>query len=617
MARKTQIWSLLPWVGGLNTSLDPHLIPENQLVNAENVVTGVNVSKRKREGINKDWDDQTSGANAIIGGSDFWYYSGGSMLQKRVAIDASGALKSYDSSGAATSVTVSGVALSSPTIASMRTMNSMLMIATDGSSNRIKKWTGTGSATDLRSKWEHTTVSRASSGTTRTVVLGEGFYGVTGDYIVVTGLTESAGTYNGTWTVASVGTTSVTNDTITYTATGSVAEGTTADTGGEVNSLAPNGSILGLHQGRVLTNDKTKPYRLHYSQTGDTEIWGGIGDSGVIDFDIGDNDPEGITAIFPTFQGDLYVAKKTKLYRVRGLIPFHSIEKISDSIGCLSNEAVAAVDQSDVVWISEKGIHSLVTTDKYGDVEQTFLSKDIQKSFNGKGNYPWTQSRKKYFKVRYLPTQNLVVVGVTESNLSGTKNNSLWIMDTTNQQWVSRWPNVSCESLFVVNDSDDKRLYLGSSTTRIYKTFTGDNVDQDESGNDVSITLKVKTGFISPDKNPFTLKGFKKLILYYIPSGIQTINATVKVDNFQDQDLTYDDSTEGAVLGVDFILGSSVLAAEALFAPVSRAIDGYGRSIQIRFTESGQYGDYSLGGIGIEFQPAEIRHEVNRGTADG
>lgn len=617
MPRKTQLWQLLPWIGGLNTSLDPAMIPESQLTNAENVVTGVNNSKQKREGINKNWDDVAAGStDAIIGAADYWYYSGGSMLQKRVSLNEAGTMRWYNSSGAATSITVGGVAYSSPTIASCKVMNSLFIVACDGTSNRVKKWSGSGNAADLRATWAHTTISRASSGTTRTIVLGQSFKGVSGDYVVITGLTESAGTYNGTWAVTGVSTTTVSNDTIQYTSTGSFTETTTGDTGGTVHGLAPNGALLQTHQGRLLTTDKTRPYRVHYSAPFDPETWGGYGDSGVIDIDVGDDDPQGITAIFPTFQGDLYVAKRTKLYRIRGLIPDYSIEKLSDSLGVIGPEAYTAVGQSDIIWVSEKGVHSLVTTDKYGDVEEAFLSKDIQKSFNGEGDFPWSTSRRKYTKVRYSPSENLVFFGVTESSLNslGGQNNSLWVFDTVTKQWISRWPSISCETLFVVRDSDKPRLYLGSYTSRLYKTFTGSSTDTTEAGASQNITLKVKTGLIYVDKNPYVLKGFKKLILYYTPRGTQVISATARVDKLSRQAVSFDQSAGGATLGGTFTLGQSVLGSEGLFAPYTRTIDGYGRSIQIELQEGSQNADYTLEGLGVEYQSSEVRHEVNQGA---
>src|SRR4051812_47790440 len=86
MPSSTTLFQLFPWVGGLNLSADDALIQPNQLTRAENVIFGVQgTSRKKREGINFDWDSATSGSSAIIGGVDFWY-GDTTKTQKKVAI---------------------------------------------------------------------------------------------------------------------------------------------------------------------------------------------------------------------------------------------------------------------------------------------------------------------------------------------------------------------------------------------------------------------------------------------------------------------------------------------------------------------------------------------------
>lgn len=87
---------------------------------------------------------------------------------------------------------------------------------------------------------------RSSSGTTRTLVFDESvstasnnFFHV-GEKITVSGITAD---YNGNVTVATITTTNVPDDTITYTGVGSVAEGSTATTG----TITRNYKIIGLH----------------------------------------------------------------------------------------------------------------------------------------------------------------------------------------------------------------------------------------------------------------------------------------------------------------------------------------------------------------------------------
>src|SRR5690606_5211037 len=111
------------------------------------------------------------------------------------------------------------------------------------------------------------------------------------------------------------------------------------DGSGKIIDLAgspPEASFLREYLGRVWCNDKNDKDRLHYSTPGNEEEWGGVGDSGAIDIGIGDGDPEGITNAF-VFKGVLFVAKRTKLYKILGDTPetFHVV-LVSDGIGCVS-----------------------------------------------------------------------------------------------------------------------------------------------------------------------------------------------------------------------------------------------------------------------------------------
>lgn len=725
MPLKTKLWRLLPWIQGMDTSSEKGMVPPGMLRKSENVITDINNSKTKRKGIDKNWDSVTSGTDSIIGLADYWYLSGGTKTRVKVSLDDTGQFRKYDfDDGDATALTDDGLTMSSPTIASMEVINNEVIIATDGSSNRIKKWNATsGNVEDLLNKFEHTISASSSSTTVRSVTLGERPKMELGDYVVVTGMDEvvevtevqfvandtagdhdgtyftlnsakdateyyvwfdvdaagndpaptgltgiqvsisandvindiasavqtainaeadfgasvltdtvtitnaAAGhttdaanvdvpgppvptvttnglTYNGTYATTSINTST---NVIQYTAPGSGATG--GGTNGTVNGLAPNGSILRTHQGRLLTTDAARPYRVHYSRTGDHEIWGGYDDSGAMDFTPQDNDPVGVTAIFPTFRGELFIAKSTKLYRVRGVIPFHSIELVSEGIGCVSHESVVTIDQSDVVFVSQRGVHSLAATEKFGDFDDTFISKPIQKSFNDE----WTFSRQKYIKARYHASENLIFFAVTESDL-GTTNNVLWLYHTALKQWISRWP-VSCESVAVAQDADKRRLYIGSATNRVYQAFTSSNADTTEAGASATITMTMLTGIIYPDSNPYVQNGFKNIVMYYTPKKSPVFTVSARVDRFGEQGVSFDQTSGGTPLGTGFELGATLLGSEGLFAPYVRRIDGYGRGVQLTFTEASATSSYSIEGLGIEYQPGGVRHEV-RSDAD-
>jgi hypothetical protein len=153
-----------------------------------------------------------------------------------------------------------------------------------------------------------------------------------------------------------------------------MTDATFVDLGGS----PPPASFGRVHGGRMwAAGNKAAPHRLYYSAPDDPEDWTLGGGGGSIDIDLGDSDPIGITAIFPSFHGDLYVAKRRSLYRVRTLrssdlsSSAFSVETVVKGIGCIAHNSAVATP-TDVIWTSERGIHSLIATDKYGDVSSTF-----------------------------------------------------------------------------------------------------------------------------------------------------------------------------------------------------------------------------------------------------
>lgn len=613
MAPRTQLFAQLPWIGGLNTSLDESMIPPHQLTVADNILFSTRGSRKKREGIKHSWDGETSGTDKIVGLHEFWYGTS-SRTQKLVGINSAKALYSYTSAGTRATLTDGGTAWTgTPTNASMETFNNQCIIANDIAGNCVKRWDGTNAVKDLFSDYGLVSISRASSGTTRTLIFTAGFPAANGSTVVVSG--ASVASYNGTFTVTGVTTTSVSNDTITFTST-ALTEGTTADTGITVGALAPKASLVRKHIGRLVMNDKSNPDRIHYSPAFDHTKWNGIGDSGAFDIGVGDGDPDGITAIFPTFKGDLFVAKRTKLYRLTGNSPEEiQIIKVSDGIGCISHNSVVAVGQDDIMWVSEKGVHSLQAVNAYGDFTSADVSVDIQKTFND----DFTRSRLKFCWGAYLPQINSVAWAFTEASglnrtlTTSAVNNAVYLYNLPVKSWY-RWPDLPCSTLIVANDSDEKRFYLGTHTNRVSKSFNGTIYDISASGANTAVRMKVVTGQLFPvPADPTTLIGFKEFILYYRPQSAATVNVSVKIDKQAipaENRHAYNDATGGTPLGTGFVLGSTPLGTSAVMSGYSRMIDGLGHSAKVTIEEYSLSGELEIQGIGLRVEPLTYISEV-------
>lgn len=526
MPLRTNLFNQFPWIGGVNTALDESTIPSNQLTVASNCVFGTRGSRKKREGINFDWDDASNASASIIGLHDFWF-GATTRTQRIVSVTSAGNIYSYNG-GTRSADLFAGTAWgSSVTNCSMETLNNLCIIAVDGASNVMKKWSGSGNAADL-------------------------------------------------------------------------------------GGTPPVASICRVHLGRLWTNDKTNPDRLHYSTTANPEEWNGTGDSGAIDIGVGDGDPGGITAIFPTFKGVLFVAKKTKLYKIVNTNPEDfEVILVSNGIGCESHNSVAPIDQEDIAWVSARGVHSLQATNAYGDFTGSFLSADIQTTF-AEG---FTRSRLPYCWGAYLADINSIAFTFTETTYSSTSNASVWLYNIPTKSWYN-WPNLSCESMIVATDSDRKRFYFGTNTKRVGKSFNGTNYDVNTSGTNTAIMFQIITGNVYVDGDPYTIKGFKRFVLYYRPVGVHTITVLVKIDNFTTQSLAYSNADSIDLLGSTFVLGVSELGTSAVMGPYAGQVDGYGRSVKVTITQSGTDQEVEIQGFGIEYETAGTQQQIRQGDTE-
>lgn len=523
MPLRTRLFRQFPWIGGVNTALDESTIPPNALTVAENCEFGTRGSRKKRDGINYDWDDGSNASASIIGLHDFWF---GATARSQRIVGVTSDKKFYSYNGGTRSADLfAGTAwASSVSTASFETLNNLAILAVDGTGNVMKKWNGSGNIADL-------------------------------------------------------------------------------------GGTPPVASICRVHLGRLWTNDKTNPDRLHYSTTANPEEWNGTGDSGAIDIGVGDGDQSGITAIFPSYRGTLFVAKRTKLYRISGFTPeTFRIEIVSNGIGCESHNSVCSVDQDDIAWVSARGVHSLTTTASFGDFEGSFLSADIQPNFSE------VFSRARFTKIwgAYVPEINSIAFTFTEEDIGTTANNSIWLYNLPLKTWYS-WPNVSCESMILANDADRKRLYVGTNTARVGKTFNGTNYDVSTSGTNTAINFEVATGIIYVDEDPYSVKAFKKFTLFYRPVGTHTITVNVKIDNFSTQSFTYSGTGSTDLLGSTFILGSSILGVTGIMAPYTEQIEGYGRGVKVTITQTGTDQEVDIQGFAIEYEGASTQQEVREG----
>jgi len=392
----------------------------------------------------------------------------------------------------------------------------------------------------------------------------------------------------------------------------------------DLGGTPPRFLFVREHLGRLWTNDQDNPERFHYTSTGSIEEWNGTGDSGALDIFPGDGDPEGITGIFPSFKGSIFVGKLTKLYEVSGFTPeSFAINPVSTGVGVSSHNSIVAVDQDDVFYASQRGFHSLSATASFGNFESAFISKDIQPEFN-----KFQAGRKKFIKSGYIPSFNSIVWGVSQAGSS--TNMELFFYNLILSQWY-KWPNLSCESLVTRSEDASPRLYTGTNNGRVIKTQNGnfkdtlDSVDLSDklgvdfllgtsqlgiSTFDFSIPFRIKTGTVYPDNNPRSLKNFLGVAIWVKPKDTYTLEGRFKIDNQKTQTFTITETQTFDLLGSTFILGTSELGALAKAFPIYRSVDGVGYGATLELEEDTVEHQMEILGYSIDFERVDEVNEV-------
>lgn len=338
----------------------------------------------------------------------------------------------------------------------------------------------------------------------------------------------------------------------------------------DLHSTAPNAPFCRIWLNRLWMPDPTVPGRLLYSQTGNVQFTGG--DSGAIDLDPNDDNPDGITAIFPPYFGDLYVAKRFCIYRISPVILSNGTQvfsslKIIDGVGCNSHNAAIAVE-SDIIFTDDRGVHKLSSTNKLSAVDTSFLSADIQPDWVNGVNF----NRARYMTACYDRTLNSYIL--TYPGISRLYPNSVWGYSIAVDKWY-QWNNYNHPCVF---------RYLEPLSKRVRTMVCSDNGDIgiiDESKTlDYSkpISLRFQSGLITPGGAPQDQFSFQFITAIFTPQATGTFTITYKIDGRTIETLTFDmeDTSLGDELGIDFITGVSVLGGIPKVKLFKRRMKGYG-----------------------------------------
>lgn len=367
----------------------------------------------------------------------------------------------------------------------------------------------------------------------------------------------------------------------------------------------PNGRIVQKNQSRVwIAGNVSNPDRLYYSAVFNHESWtpsSSLGTtSGFIDVMPGDGDPDGITSIFPEVnQGGIYIAKRTKIYFVDTSSASPAtwrVKTVSDGIGCIAHNTAVAVDQKDVVFASERGVHALSQVlDGTAVLEGSFLSKPIHPDYIS----VLDQSALQNMSAVWYPKLNSYLLAGKRTGVSTYE--TVYCLNVDFKSWY-RWTQTPCDFLFTrTNKTSGKELNACAPSGFINKL---NQVALNDFGSAIPMTIKTQAifpGGVVPGEKHFT-----NLIFLFRSKGTYTFSYSYNIDD----NITYSgliqQRTQGSnILGVTplgptFILG----AASVRMKPYFEAIRGVGHSIEITIQQNGIDQDLQLFGLGLEFMGA-------------
>ena len=345
----------------------------------------------------------------------------------------------------------------------------------------------------------------------------------------------------------------------------------------DLSSDAPYASFGRTWLNSLWVPDPDVEGRILKSKTGDPTDFT-TGDADVVDLDVNDGDPDGITAIFPPFFGSLYVAKRLSVFKITptilsdGTTIIYTGVKISDGVGCISHNGVVAAEQQ-IFFPSDYGWHLFQSTNKLSSIDTDLMSINIQPIWTGDTNF----ARSEYIQTSYDRSLNSILAIFPAASYSYPTD--VWGYSLVAQKWY-RWQEFNHTSIGRYIDKTNKRVrtMVGSSDGKL--GFLDDSRTTDYGHR---FGCLVESGLISPAGAPDELFAFNYIAPLFVPQTSGSFTITYKIDGVTIETLTFnmEDSSLGDNLGEDFVTGLSVLGGLPQIKLNKTRMSGYGMIYQV------------------------------------
>lgn len=351
------------------------------------------------------------------------------------------------------------------------------------------------------------------------------------------------------------------------------------------------GKYIFSHLGRmIMIGNDDFPFRVYLSSALDPEVWDSTAPHNGTSLDLDDNgDPEGITGGC-SFQNRMYIFTRRSTYEITGTTAADFVvQRVSNGIGCVSHASIVQVP-NDVIFCSDRGVHSLRQLDAGRQTNTQFLSRDIQRL--------WTElvnaTKFKQFMAAYDENINSYLISVVSG--SDTGNKDILVFNIEFGTW-SRWVDVNARSISTVLISNKKKVLVATENGIL--SILGTDARQDFGAN---YNAEFKTGVLYPDRDITVEKRFISLTVLASTNAESFIDVTWNVDGKRGGSTSIPLTAGEGLLGSTFILGQSRLGIGA-YLPYTISIDEVGYGIQLDFLMRGA-GDTEIYGFILEVDNA-------------
>lgn len=343
---------------------------------------------------------------------------------------------------------------------------------------------------------------------------------------------------------------------------------------------APNIGFAVEHYSRLVgAGDPSTGSFIYASATEDFDDWEpGALASSPIQLGITIDDGQRVTGLSSAHYGRLYVFKERSISVITGSwsdatdVARRTLSTTRGSV----NHAVIQQVGNDIFFWDEQGCHSLLTTEKFGDVETVSTTTKIREDFKSLVDF---SALDRAHSINYLP-EDLYITwfqsrGSDELDIA-------FVYNYSTREWTIWDYPARCSA--IVSPIEDPR----------YKMWTGrceGKVEQWPGDQAYSNADMWSGGLLFED--PVTLKNYEEVELYVVPSGDFDANVEIEFNADDLQALANQSTTfnmkpnTGDVLG-DFTLDESTLSAddEIRVVKIDDFSGGSGRSAIVKISSS-------------------------------